>query len=91
MLDANTNGKGQSNEIDPETLTKLLEVELKQKRAQWKQAEARNRSRRVNSAIFLVMLIGACAVAFFFMFSKVNEQRANHSALPSTASQSPVP
>ena len=65
------------NDTDAETLARLLEIELIQKRAEWKQASARHRSMRTMAFVFIFLLIAACLVGAFFAFSRVNEERAN--------------
>ena len=62
---------------DTEQLTKLLELELAQKRATWKQTGERARSIRAAGFVFLFVLIVACVVGAYFAFLRVNEQRAN--------------
>jgi hypothetical protein len=66
-----------SDEIDPEKLTRLLELELIQKRATWKQTGERARSIRTAGLVFLVLLIIGCLVGGYFVFTRVSEQRAN--------------
>jgi len=58
-------------------LTKLLELELAQKRVTWKQTNARARSIRSAGFVFLFVLILACVAGTYFAFMRVNEQRAN--------------
>ncbi len=65
------------NEIDADNLSRLLELELIQKRATWKQAGERYRSIRTAGFVFLFVLIVGCLIGFFFAFTRVNEQRAN--------------
>ena len=65
------------NEIDPDNLSRLLELELIQKRATWKQVGDRYRSFRAAGFVFLFVLIVGCLVGGYFAFMRVNEQRAN--------------
>ena len=65
------------DEIDPEKLTRLLELELIQKRATWKQTGERARSIRTAGLAFLVLLIVGCLVGGYFVFMRMSEQRAN--------------
>jgi hypothetical protein len=58
-------------------LSRLLELELIQKRATWKQATQRNRSFRTAAFLFLFLLIAGCVFGFFFVFTRVNEERPN--------------
>ena len=65
------------NEIDPDNLSRLLELELIQKRAMWKQAGERYRYIRTAGFVFLFVLIVACLIGGYFAFMRVNEQRIN--------------
>jgi len=71
------------DEIDPEKLTRLLELELIQKRASWKQTGKRYRSIRTGGFAFLFLLIVGCLVGGYFVFTRLSEQRADppHSAV----------
>ncbi len=62
---------------ETETLTRLLDLELAQKRATWKQTGERARSIRAAGFVFLFVLILACLVGGYFAFMRVSEQRAN--------------
>jgi hypothetical protein len=62
---------------ETETLTRLLDLELAQKRAGWKQTGERARSIRAAGFVFLFVLILACLVGGYFAFMRVSEQRAN--------------
>jgi hypothetical protein len=63
---------------DAEQLSRLLELELVQKRATWKQASQRNRSLRSAAFLFLFLLMAGCLFGFFFVFTQVSEQRPSH-------------
>ncbi|MEP6603123.1 MAG: hypothetical protein ABJB69_04155 [Spartobacteria bacterium] len=76
MLDTNTNAPAPFKDFDPDQLTRLLELELIQKRAEWKQAGARHRSVRVSTFVFLFLLIIGSVVAFCMMSAKLSEQRS---------------
>ena len=65
------------NEIDADKLSRLLELELIQKRATWKQAGERYRTIRTAGFVFLFVLIVGCLIGGYFAFTRVNEQRAN--------------
>lgn len=73
------------NQIDPDNLSRLLELELIQKRATWKQAGERYRAVRVAGFVFLFVLIVGCLVGGYFAFMRMNETRPNQ---PSTATDS---
>jgi hypothetical protein len=64
-----------SNETEAEKLARLLEIELIQKRAEWKQAGARRQNARVMSFAFLFLIIIGCLVGLFFAFSMVSGGR----------------
>ena len=73
-----------ADSADPKTkeiedLSRLLELELIQKRATWKQTGARYQSFRAAGFVFLALLIVACLVGGYFAFMRVSEQRANPS------------
>ncbi len=76
-----------SNQTEAEKLTRLLELELAQKRAAWKQAGARRRNARMMTFALLFFIILGCLFGLFFAFSMVNGQRPRQqskteSALP---------
>jgi hypothetical protein len=75
------------NEVDADNLSRLLELELIQKRASWKQAGDRYRSIRAAGFIFLFVLIVGCLIGGYFALMRLNETRPNQ---PSAAN-SPVP
>ena len=62
---------------DAEQLARLLDLELIQKRATWKQAGERYRAFRTLGFVFLALLILACLVGGYFAFMRVSEQRTN--------------
>ncbi len=66
-----------TNEIDPDNLSRLLELELIQKRATWKQAGERYRSIRTAGFVFLFVLIVGCLIGGYFAFMRLNESRPN--------------
>jgi hypothetical protein len=76
-----------SNENDAEKLARLLELELLQKRTAWKHAAAHYRTIRLFGFLFLFILIVAGAAGFFFVFSRVNEERTNQRAVETPAAQ----
>ena len=65
------------DEIDANNLSRMLELELIQKRATWKQAGQRYRSIRTAGFVFLFVLIVGCVIGGYFAFIRINEQRAN--------------
>jgi len=62
---------------DTEQLTRLLELELAQKRQDWKQTSARAQSIRSAGIAFIFFLVVACVIGGYFVFMRVNEQRAH--------------
>lgn len=73
-MDADS-GKPEPIEQDPEMLVRLLDLQLKQKRTEWQHANARHRSVRMASYVSLFFLIMAALLAFYFLFSRANEER----------------
>lgn len=75
-------GSVQSRPNSPgaDELSRLLELELIQKRATWKQTSQRNRSFRTAAFLFLFLLIAGTVLGFFFVFTRVNEERPNRPA-----------
>jgi hypothetical protein len=72
--------KRESPENDPEHLARLLEIELAQKRATWKNTSARYSKIRTASFFFLFLVVVGSLLAFFLFFSRMNEERANRPA-----------
>ncbi|MFN2540789.1 MAG: hypothetical protein ABR514_01285 [Chthoniobacterales bacterium] len=73
------------NQTDAEKLARLLELELIQKRVEWKQASARRRSMRSVAFAFIFLLVAACLVGAYFVFMRVNEERASQHSDTTTA------
>lgn len=73
-------GKPELADNDPEKINQLLELQLAQKRAEWKRANARYRNIRSAGFVFLFIVIIGALLAFFFAFSRVNEERASKHA-----------
>ena len=69
--------QSQSTGSDAEQLSRLLELELIQKRAEWQQVKERKKSRRTLAFVFLFLLFAGCLVGYFFVFNRVNEERQN--------------
>jgi hypothetical protein len=84
-----TDGKSKSKENDPEQLSRLLELELMQKRAAWKNASARHHQIRVASFVFLFILIVGSLFAYFMLFSRMREQRVNQHPSPTPTISGP--
>lgn len=60
---------------DAEQMARLLELELAQKRLVWKQVKERKKSLRSLAFLFLFVLFAACLFGYFFVFTRVSEQR----------------
>jgi len=73
-------GKPELADNGPEKFNQLLELQLAQKRAEWKRANARYRNIRSASFVFLFIVIIGALLAFFFAFSRVKEERASQNA-----------
>jgi hypothetical protein len=80
-------GKSELGDNDPEQISQLLELQLAQKRAEWKRAGARYRTFRSLSFLFLFLVIAAGLFAFFLIFSRVNEEHTRQPN-PTTAAVS---
>lgn len=86
---ADENGKPKSTENDPDQIARLLELELLQKRAAWKQASERHRAFKSASFLFLFIVIIAAVVGFYLIFSQVSERRGRQPATPVPAESTP--
>lgn len=75
---------GRRPENDPEELSRLLELELMQKRAAWQQASARHKTLKSVSIFFLFVVIVAAVVGFYLAFSRVNEERGQRPQVTAT-------
>ena len=62
-------GKSEPSKIDPEQLSKLLEIELMQKRAGWQRTVAQRRTFRAFALLFLLLVIVGAIGAYFFVIS----------------------
>ncbi|MBA2743604.1 MAG: hypothetical protein H0U43_04720 [Chthoniobacterales bacterium] len=83
--------KREGRDTDPARLAQLLEIELIQKRAAWKQAKARRGNFRALSFLFLFVVIAGAIVAFFVFFSsdRLSDSRSNQHGTPTPAETSP--
>jgi hypothetical protein len=63
-------GKQEPSDIDPEKLSKLLEIELLQKRAAWQRSAARHRTLRAVAFLFLLVVIAGAIAAYFFVMGR---------------------
>lgn len=75
-------GKSESDKIDPEQLTRMLDIELAQKRAGWAEAGARYHRIRTVSLLFLAIVVIGSLLAFFFMYTRLTQERPNSGARP---------
>ena len=69
--------QSQATPNDAEQLSRLLELELSQKRVAWKQLKQRKKSYRTLAVLFLFLLFAGCLAGYFFVFNRVNEERQN--------------
>jgi hypothetical protein len=74
-----------------EELSRLIEIELIQKRAEWQKTIARRKTVRSLSILFLFVVIMGGLLAFYFAFTRVNEQRAAHPPSPGASASSVRP
>ena len=73
----------QSASSDPDQLSRLLELELIQKRTAWNQAKARKKSLRSLAFLFVFLILVTTLFGFFLAFNRVNEERQNRPAATS--------
>jgi hypothetical protein len=64
-------------EQDPDAILRLLDLELRQKRAIWQRASARHRTSRIVWFFSIFVVIAGALLALLFVFSKANEEKAN--------------
>ena len=81
-------GKPEPTKMDPEQVTRLFELELAQKRAAWAEAGARRQKIRTASFLLLTLIVLGTLAAFFFLFTRLSQERSGASARPG-ASASP--
>ena len=75
-------GKRQAMENESEELTRLLDLELIQKRAAWKRAAGRHRTFRMIGVFSILIVLAAVSFVLFFLFSRANEERMNSRPAP---------
>ena len=61
--------KSENPEMDPHELLRMVEEELARGRAKWQHLSARKNTFRAASLLFLMAIIGAAFIAFFYYFS----------------------
>lgn len=64
----NSNGNGKPEPVDPETVVRMLELELMQKRAARQMAGRRWGGLRAASFVFLFAVILGALLAFYYVF-----------------------
>jgi hypothetical protein len=62
---------------DAEQLTRMLELELIQKRTSWKQAKEHKQSLRSAAFLFLFLILAGSLLGFFFAFTHISQQRTH--------------
>ena len=62
---------------DPEELSRLLEIELLQKKAAWQQKTARNKNLKTVSIMFLFLVVMGGLAAFYFVFMQAKDGQHN--------------
>jgi hypothetical protein len=87
MTDTNPNLHQAGQAAEPDQVTRLLEVELERKRAEWKKKTARSRSIRAQSFIALFFLIVGCGVVYFVMMSQLNNARSARQSTPASSNK----
>lgn len=82
-------GKTDSIQTEPGDLARVLELELLQKRAAWQRANARHRTIRGLSFLFLFIIILAAVGALFFLLLRAKDEAANRPGASATSEQQP--
>ena len=81
----NPHGDGKPEPVEPEHLLRMLDLEMIQQRAIWKQASARRKSLRAVSFLFLfVVILGSLLAAYFVYSSGWMDDRRGRNNNPST-------
>ena len=78
--------QAQPTGTDAEQLSRLLELELIQKRMAWQHTRQRKKSYRSIAFVFLFLLFAACLLGLFFAFNRVKEERQSR-PVPATSNQ----
>jgi type II secretory pathway component PulM len=74
-MNASETQTSQPVENDPEQLSRLLEIELIQKRTMWQQKTARNRNLKTVAFFFLFLVVIGGLAGVYFVFMQANERR----------------
>jgi hypothetical protein len=77
---------GQASAVNGEELTKLLEIELIQKRTEWKRATERNKNLKSLSLLFVFVIVMGSLAGFYFTYLRVQEGKQNKPAAGETRS-----
>ncbi|HEY0368284.1 MAG TPA: hypothetical protein VGC85_01685 [Chthoniobacterales bacterium] len=85
-------GNSEKDPLSPDQLSKLLELELQQKRETWQHEKRRLSAFRALSFLFLFLVIaGALAAWWIFSPNQITDPRANPRAAPTaTPLQTPA-
>jgi hypothetical protein len=67
-------GKSESNRMDPEEITRQLELAMAQERAAWAARLDRNRKIRTISFAFLAIVVIGALLAFFLLFTRLQDR-----------------
>lgn len=68
-------------EIDPDQLVKILEIELARERMGWVRQRSRQKSLRAASFLFLAVVVLAALAAGYFLMTRVAAPPAETSAM----------
>lgn len=74
---------------DPDELSRLLEIELMQKRASWQQKTARNKNLKSVSLVFLFLIVMGGLAGLYFVFMQANQGRQHRPPQTSNSSAHP--
>jgi hypothetical protein len=81
--------KTETIQTEPGDVARVLELELLAKRAAWQRANARHRTIRGLSVLFLFIIILAAAGALFFVLLRAKDEAANRPGGSTTSEQQP--
>ncbi len=70
-----SSGKIESAKNEADELSRLLELELQEKRAAWQRASGRYHAIKMFSFLFLFLVVVGAIAASFMLFTRLNERR----------------
>src|SRR5947209_9894343 len=89
LMSGNKPGTAQQPAASADELSRLLELELIQKRAEWQKVTARRHGLRSVAIVFLFLILLGALGAFYMLFTRASEARPQHSARRTAAPVEP--